>query len=206
MVTYPTIKDKVWFSIKGNKYLKRAIEISLTGQHTITVIGNVDNGKEYIETIYKSRDIQDGIFNENLLTFVEPCLCGNNGDPFSRSCGCSTEKIIEYKLTNTFRQAMRNDILVKLDTPLFKDFTTGHEHFSYVVKRIEKSIFRNEINIISSAMELLETAYKRISFTMCQVERIKHISRTIALMDNSEVVKPSHMAESIQYQIIERRG
>ena len=78
MVTYPTIKDKVWFSIKGNKYLKRAIEISLTGQHTITVIGNVDNGEEYIETIYKSRDIQDGIFNENLLTFVEPCLCGNN--------------------------------------------------------------------------------------------------------------------------------
>src|SRR3972149_5944189 len=197
MEIYPRIKDKAWFSIKGNEYLKRAIEVSLTGQNTITVIGNVDNGKEYIETIYKSRDIEDRIFNENLLTFIEPCLCGNFGDQL-RSCDCPTEKIVEHRLTDTFRQAMRNDIIIKLDTPLFKDITNGQEHFSYVVNRIEKSIFEGEKNVFLSAMELLETAYKRIGFTMCQVERIKHVARTIALMDNSEVVKPYHMAESIQ--------
>ena len=204
MEVYPIIKDKAWFSIKGNEYLKRAIEVSLTGQHTITVIGNVDNGKDYIETIYKSRDIEDRIFNENLLIFIEPCLCGNFGDPF-RSCDCPTEKIIEHRLTDTYRQAMRSSILVKLDTPLFKDFTNGQEHFSIVVKSIEKSIKNFGDNVFKnitdfSAMELLETAYKRIGFTMCQVERIKHVARTIAIMDNSEVVQAHHMAEAIQYQ------
>jgi len=193
-------------NIKGNELLKRAIEVSLTGQHTITVIGNVDNGKEYLDIVFKSRTEycgEDPIFNENLFTFVQPCFCGNFGD---EGCGCSVEEIILHKRSKEYINAMKSQIIVKLERPLFNEIVsvlTG-ESFQNVVDRIYTF---NRLKTIEGtdqdAMEFLKTAYNKLLFTGNQINRVLAVSRTIAIMDNSGRVKAHHIAEAIQYQALD---
>ena len=197
-------KSNAWSKLIGNEYLKRAIEVSLTGQHPITIIGNPDNGKEYIEEIFKSRVLDDDIFNENLLTFIYPCPCGNYSDNL-QICNCSRDEIVNYLKTDTFRKAMKNDIIVRLDTPPFSDYKSVAEAFSIVFSRIKNEVetYRT-LAIHSDAMDLLKIAYAKFHFTICQVERIENIAKTIAKMESPviNIVQAHHMAESIQYQNI----
>ena len=199
-------KRIAWNNIKGNGLLKRAIEIALSGQHTITIIGNPDNGKEYLDTIFKTRTEycwEDPIFNENLFTFVQPCFCGNFGD---EGCGCSVEEIILHKRSKEYINAMKSQIIVKLERPLFNEIVsvlTG-ESFQNVVDRIYTF---NRLKTIEGtdqdAMEFLKTAYNKLLFTSSQINRVLAVSKTIAIMDNSDIVHSQHMAEAIQYQALD---
>ncbi len=54
-------KSEAWGKILGNEYLKRAIEVSLVGQHPITIIGDPENGEKYLKIILG-----------DLLTFIPP--------------------------------------------------------------------------------------------------------------------------------------
>lgn len=197
-------KCNAWSKIKGNEYLKRAIEVSLTGQHPITIIGNSDNGKVYLEEIFKSRFLDDNIFNENLLTFIQPCPCGNFTDNL-QICNCSNKDIINYQKTDMYRKAMNNDIIVRLTTPPFSDYNRVSEAFSIVFSRIKNEVetYRT-LAIHSDAMDLLKIAYAKFHFTICQVERVENVAKTIAKMESPviNIVQAHHMAESIQYQNI----
>src|SRR3972149_4277266 len=144
-------KGIAWNNIKGNGLLKRAIEIALSGQHTITIIGNPDNGKEYLN-------------------------------------------------------AMKSQIIVKLERPLFNEIVsvlTG-EPFTDVMYRIDTF---NKLKTVKStdqdAMEFLKTAYNKLLFTSSQINRVLAVSKTIAIMDNSDIVHSQHMAEAIQYQALD---
>ena len=199
-------KRIAWNNIKGNGLLKRAIEIALSGQHTITIIGNPDNGKEYLDTIFKTRTEycwEDPIFNENLFTFVQPCFCGNF---IIEACNCSVEEIASYRKTKEYVNAMKSQIIVKLERPLFNEIVsvlTG-EPFTDVMYRIDTF---NKLKTVKStdqdAMEFLKTAYNKLLFTGDQINRVLAVSKTIAIMDNSEVVQAHHMAEAIQYQALD---
>jgi len=206
MKTISYEKKIAWNNIKGNEYLKRAIEVSLTGQHTITVIGNPDNGKEYLDIIFKSRiDYcgEDPIFNENFFIFVQPCFCGNFGD---EGCDCSAEEIISYKRIKEYINAMKSQIIIKLERPLFNEIVsvlTG-ESFQDVMNRID--IF-NKLKTVKGtdqdAMEFLKTAYNKLLFTYSQMSKVLAVSKTIAIMDNSDRIKAHHISEAIQYQALD---
>jgi len=205
MKTISFEKKLAYNRIKGNDLLKRSVEIALIGQHSITIVGNSDNGLVHIQEIFKSRpeySDNDPICNENLLTFVSPCLCGNYGD--TGRCDCSIEEIKAHTRSYSYRSAMRSHIIVALERPLFSDIVSvvGGESFQDVMERIHSFDRLRTINSIDNdAMDLLKTAYDRLLFTGSQVERVLTIVRTIALMDNLTIVKAYHMSEAIQYQI-----
>ena len=70
--------------------------------------------------------------------------------------------------------------------------------------RVEKSIKfpKPELKLFGASETLLKTAMQRMDFSLAQCEKIKLIASTIAQMSFSEMIKPEHTAESIQYQFV----
>lgn len=193
---------EVWKKLVGNQYLKRCIEVALTGSHKITVVGNPDNGKEYLKIILKDL---------GLLTFIEPCKCGNFKD-FKKECICNSDDIMEVRKTQKYQMAMNNPLIVKIESPVPTDLIRSSEDFESVLNRIATATEFDKVNnyidkefdLQKTAIELLEVAISRLNFTLCQIERVKSVSKTIAIMDGSNIIGPYHVSESIQYQILRK--
>lgn len=190
---------EAWDRIIGNEYVKRAMEVSLAGQYPITVIGDPDNGKDYLEIILG-----------DLLTFVKPCPCGNFMDP-NKSCTCTVSKLTKYTTSKTYQTAIKNPIIIQLQPPTSYDYRIIEarkatkteylqESFKDVLNRIEKVDPNKKLN--EKIGDLLSTAIRRLNFTTKQVENIKNVANTIALLDGSDSIKDFHLAEAIQYQNI----
>lgn len=164
--------------IPGNEFLKRAINIALSGRHTITVIGNPNNGLNHLRSVFENSVLEQ---NGCLFTFITPCPCGNFEDNFL-ICNCQTDTILEHIKTPEYQQATRSEIIVRLLTPMFSDYS-----------------FKK--NIDKTALELLRTACTKFYFTLSKMNKIIFVAETIAKMNSYEDVMSWHISEAIQYQI-----
>lgn len=184
-------KLDAWLKLVGNDCLKRAIEVAITGNHKITVIGNSDNGKEYLEIILG-----------DLLTFISPCKCGNYLNSY-KVCHCIPKEIINYRKSKKYQKALLNPIIVGLQTPPKNQYSRISENFKNVIDRINKTEKLNNPDIEDKAIELLNVADRKLGFTLQQIERVKAVAKTIAELDQDTQIKGFHMSEAIGYQISE---
>jgi magnesium chelatase family protein len=67
----------------------------------------------------------------------------------------------------------------------------------------EKQI-KNFCSIDEESHKLIEMAIEKLGLSARAVNRILKVSRTIADLENNEAIKPSHVAEAIQYRSLDR--
>ncbi|MFA5013987.1 MAG: hypothetical protein WC549_00405 [Actinomycetota bacterium] len=177
-------------SIAGNEVAKRAIEISLTGNHSINFIGNT----EAILLSNRARFL--GLNSKSL----KPCSCGNFKDP-NNACSCTPEQLQTHynQLEN-----LQADLTIYTTKPTYEQiiraYNNQNEAELTLLERVKQAKTR-EIKIdLPKIDSLLSQATKTLLLDQLQFLKVLEISKTIAKLANSPEVENQHLAEALQYR------
>jgi magnesium chelatase family protein len=164
------------------------------------------------------------------VSAMNPCPCGFLGDR-DQSCTCKEPDIQRYLSRLSGPLVDRIDLHVEVGRVPYKDLThRGPSEISSVslrdrvikARRIQEERFRGfeiRCNARMGACEvvqhcsaepagsrLLEAAFDRLGLSARAYHRILKVSRTIADLEGSAAIRTEHIAEAIQYRILDRYG
>ena len=163
-----------------------------------------------------------------MVAAMNPCPCGYYGHP-TRQCICRPSAVSRYLSRISGPLLDRLDIHVEVPPVNFHDLSVNatYESSSTIKERVNAArLIQNErfknTNIIcnaritpslikkicvmsDNATSLLKTAFDKMTLSARAYNRILKVSRTIADLAGSEIIKSSHIAEAIQYRSLDRK-
>jgi len=158
-----------------------------------------------------------------LVAAMNPCPCGYYGDPF-KECKCSSGEISRYHKRISGPLLDRIDIFVdvphidyekltedklgetsdKVRTRVKAAYEIQLERFRGIKLKCNADMTPKEVKefctVEPAAQSLLRTAMKQLHLTGRGFHRILKLSRTIADLEHSDIIKIHHVAESLQYR------
>jgi len=163
-----------------------------------------------------------------LISSMNPCKCGFLLDP-SKNCTCTPSQVQQYlsKVSGSLLDSV--DIHIEVAPVKYRelDNDSTSETSATIRKRVNRAreiqlerykgmnIFFNS-QLQSSGItkfcklgeeerELLKGAFERLGLSARAHGRILKVARTIADLDESEIIKVPHIAEAIQYRSLDRK-
>jgi magnesium chelatase family protein len=162
-----------------------------------------------------------------LVAAMNPCPCGNYMDP-TKTCTCPSFKVQRYwgKLSGPLLD--RIDLHVEVPRLKKEELSSRSPgELSEVIrkrvslardrqiKRFEHTAVRCNARMLpkhtkefckldDEAESLLKSAILQLKMSGRSYDRILKVSRTIADLDGSEMIKANHIAEAIQYRSMDR--
>ena len=154
---------------------------------------------------------------------LHACPCGFYGDPL-KECTCSPGLVARYQKRISGPFLDRVDIFVEVPRVDYEKLTDDRlgEESEKVQARVaatrtrQQERFRdtrltcnaemtpNEVReycqVEESAQGLLKAAMQQLSLSARAFHRILKLARTIADMENSDIISAAHLAEAIQYR------
>jgi len=161
--------------------------------------------------------------NFMLVGAMNPCPCGYYGDPF-KQCTCSPGLVTRYQKRISGPFIDRVDIFVEvphIDYEKLADDRLGeksekvqqrvkdarsiqHQRFNSTILACNAEMTPTEVRDFcqaeESAQSLLKAAMKQLYLSARAFHRILKIGRTIADLENANIIKAHHIAEAIQYR------
>ena len=161
--------------------------------------------------------------NFMLVGAMNPCPCGFYGDPF-RACTCSPGLVSRYQQRISGPFLDRVDIFIEVPHIDYEKLTDDRlgEASSQVQARVTAARTRQQkrfkgtklasnaemtpaavrdfCQAEESAQSLLKAAMKQLHLSARAFHRILKLARTIADLENGDIIKAHHLAEAIQYR------
>jgi magnesium chelatase family protein len=161
--------------------------------------------------------------NFMLVGAMNPCPCGYYGDPV-KECTCSPSHVARYQKRMSGPFLDRVDIFVEVPRVDYEKLTDDRlgEESARVQARVaatrsrQQERFRdtrltcnaemtpNEVReycqVEESAQGLLRAAMQQLSLSARAFHRILKLARTIADMEDGDIIRTEHVAEAIQYR------
>jgi magnesium chelatase family protein len=161
-----------------------------------------------------------------LVAAMNPCPCGHYGDS-RRSCTCTPGQVQRYRSRISGPLLDRIDLHVEVPAvPYARLAGGGGEPSSVVRARVEQARAAQHerlrpLGLHTNAQmpvgtldrfaplgpdghRLFETAVGRLGLSARGVGRVRRVARTIADLAGSPTVEESHLAEGIQYRVLDR--
>jgi len=163
-----------------------------------------------------------------LVCAMNPCKCGWYGHPSGR-CHCSPRDVQRYHSRISGPLLDRIDIIVEAPALEYEELEkkTPSESSAEIKKRVDRARalqreryagtnIRNNSGMDSRSLrsfceltpdcaELMKNAFDRMGLTARSYDRILRLARTIADLEGSDMIDPSHIAEAIQYRTYDFR-
>jgi len=182
----------------GNEMAKRAIEVALSGNHSVVFLETIDSqAKELLEATENLADAIGIDFNGSIVSFCECKAYGNA----KHECNCSIASIAKH-LKSIAKVVKGADMLIETTAPMAYETTRGNELDENVIGRIDIITSyiianrRKEYAMDKDAEEILEQAIK----IGIDKDKVIRIAKTIAIMEKSDTIQLTHLVEAIQYQ------
>ncbi len=161
--------------------------------------------------------------NFMLVGAMNPCPCGYHGDPF-RQCTCPPGLVARYQRRISGPFLDRVDIFVEvphIDYEKLTDDRLGEASERVqgrveAARRLQRRRFsgtrlvcnaemtatevREFCQVEEQAQGLLKAAMKQLYLSARAFHRVLKLARTIADLENGDIIKASHIAEAIQYR------
>lgn len=159
-----------------------------------------------------------------LVATMNPCPCGYLGDP-AVQCRCSASQIASYQKKISGPLLDRIDLIVTIQKTeaayIFNTNMLQEKQQSKVINIInmarsaqEKRYLRSSIynsyaslstikalfDVSVEAQTLVETAARKLNLTNRSSLKVFRVARTVADLDNSSTIEPSHVAEALQFR------
>ena len=162
-----------------------------------------------------------------MICAMNPCPCGYYGHP-TRTCTCSHGAAQKYLNKVSGPLIDRLDIHINVPPVDFENLsgTSKAECSADIKKRVEKarqiqykrfagtkitcnakmdaSATRKFCKLTDNALLILKTAFDRLSLSARAYDKVLRIARTIADLDNAEIIDTKHITEAIQYRSFDR--
>lgn len=159
-----------------------------------------------------------------LVAAMNPCPCGYLNDP-EKDCLCSPGEILRYQKRASGPLLDRIDLHLEVPRIKFEELaqTASGETSAEIRLRVQKardmqlarfekeSIFSNSemssrqteifCALDQNSKNLLKQAVEKMRLSPRSYFRILKVSRTIADLDESEMIESRHLAEALQYRI-----
>ena len=179
--------------------------------------------EDKVVTISRARGTLTFPANFMLVGAMNPCPCGYYGDPF-RQCACPPGLVSRYQQRISGPFLDRVDIFVEvphIDYEKLSDDRLG-EQSEKVQARVAAARARQHKRLAGTrlscnaemtpvevrefcqaeeaARSLLKAAMTQLYLSARAFHRIQKLARTIADLENSDIIRANHIAEAIQYR------
>ena len=161
-----------------------------------------------------------------LVAAMNPCPCGHYGDA-RRTCTCTPGQVQRYRSRVSGPLLDRIDLHVDVPGMSYARLMSGGGETSDVVRvrveraravqqqRLRATRMHTNAQMPASALDrfaplgpaghrLFELAVRRLGLSARAVGRIRRVARTIADLAGSPGMETSHLAEAIQYRVLDR--
>jgi magnesium chelatase family protein len=158
-----------------------------------------------------------------LITALNPCPCGHSGSKV-RTCTCSLAAIAAYR--SRLSGPLLDRIDLHVDVPALPYQELAHaapgESTATVRARVVEARERQQARgprpnarlhaadlakaapLDGAGHALLERAVTRLGLSARAITRIRRVARTIADLEGSPTVRAQHLAETLQYRVLDR--
>jgi magnesium chelatase family protein len=163
-----------------------------------------------------------------VVAAMNPCPCGYFGDE-THKCSCSEQKIKRYLTRISGPLLDRFDIHVEVPPVKFDELrnTEQTEPSCNIKKRvdaarkIQRERFKGSSTLCNAkinaeqfekvciidryAEETLKNAFESLGLTARAYDRVLKVARTIADLEQSEIIRSEHVLEAVQYRSLDRK-
>ncbi len=163
-----------------------------------------------------------------LVAAMNPCPCGYFGHP-TRRCICSDSLVSKYLSRISGPLLDRIDLHIEVEPVEFDALSSdGKEEKSEEIRRrvnkvreiqrqryagtdtscnakLTPAMLSEVCTMTNSARTILKSAFEKMGLSARAYDRILKVSRTIADMDNSQLISSDHIGEAIQYRSLDRK-
>ena len=158
-----------------------------------------------------------------MVAAMNPCPCGFHNHPV-KECTCSPSNVARYQKKISGPLMDRVDVFVEVPPVEYEKLvecstaedSTGPRQRVEQVREIQRERFKDNGFLCNSEMgpaevwqfcqledgarSLLQTAAQRLALSARAFHRVLKVSRTIADLENSDVIGVPHLAEALQYR------
>lgn len=163
-----------------------------------------------------------------LVAAMNPCPCGYFEHP-KKKCTCSENSIHKYLSKVSGPLLDRIDIHVEVPAVEYDDLTDYNEAESSakIRERVNKArqiqlnrfkgtsvtcnaritadVFRKTCVTDDGAQEILRKAFDKLGLSARAYDRVLKVSRTIADLEGSEIIRADHVLEAVQYRALDKK-
>ena len=163
-----------------------------------------------------------------LICAMNPCPCGYYGHP-TKACTCSQKAVSQYLAKVSGPLLDRLDIHVEVPPVDFEDLSSAEnaESSADIKKRVDKvrkiqnerfsgtnitcnaritpALLNKLCPLDDNAKKIMQTSFEKMGLSARAYDRVLKVSRTIADMDDSEVIRREHIFEAIQYRSLDSK-